>query len=215
MVEVSALGGKKYCIDSTEVTNLQYLAWLASLPMLSTQSHPICKEKNTTFNPSQMPVINEKPVVYVDWCDAYAYCEMNGKRLCGSIAGGAADYLSMTNAADNQWYFACSKGGTLGYPYGGTYVAGSCNGDAAGGSVAEVKTYPNCQGGYDGLFDMSGNVWEWEDACDAETGETDKCRRRGGSVFNMPSSLDCQSSTDQARGTGTSNVGFRCCADQP
>ena len=219
MVEVMAGGGKKYCIDATEVTGKQYLAWLNKVPapMPSAQTHVACA-MNTTFAPMSMPANNDKPVVNVDWCDAYAYCEMNGKRLCGSVMGGAFDFQAQPNTLDNQWYYACSNGGAQAYPYGATFMADACNDEtpfSEGGMTAVVGSFSGCVGGVPDLFDMSGNVWEWEDSCEADTDLTDMCRRRGGSVYNDPDSLDCPTATDQMRGEASNNVGFRCCADLP
>jgi formylglycine-generating enzyme required for sulfatase activity len=38
---------------------------------------------------------------------------------------------------------------------------------------------------------MSGNVWEWEDSCDAASGDSDTCRVRGGSFSSSPELLKC------------------------
>lgn len=37
--------------------------------------------------------------------------------------------------------------------------------------------------GYAGLYDMSGNVEEWDDSCKASTGPDDYCRLRGGDTY--------------------------------
>jgi formylglycine-generating enzyme required for sulfatase activity len=60
---------------------------------------------------------------------------------------------------------------------------------------------------------MSGNAWEWENSCEGQTGASDKCRRRGGSVFNLVTSLDCATDDAPSRDTKTTGIGFRCCAD--
>jgi hypothetical protein len=68
-----------------------------------------------------------------------------------------------------------------------------------------------------GVFDMSGNVAEWENSCSGMNGESDTCNVRGGS-FDSPdgsSSLLCaMSATAQPplpRNNTTPDVGFRCC----
>lgn len=150
----------------------------------------------------------------MNWCDAYAYCAGVGKRLCGKIGGGANGYTDYANATLSQWYAACTSNGTYsssGYPYGNTYQAGYCN-DNSSATVA-VGTITKCQStisGYVGVYDLTGNVWEWEDSCNG-TGQSDSCRLRGGGISGG-SNEQCGSSNDFPRLDFGSNFGFRCCS---
>ena len=98
MATISAPSGSTdYSIDVTEVTQGQYDAWLATNPLLPESADTNCGWKTSyavqgTISPGKDP--DHRPVVYVDWCDAYAYCTGVGERLCGAIDGGSADYAS-------------------------------------------------------------------------------------------------------------------------
>jgi formylglycine-generating enzyme required for sulfatase activity len=100
------------------------------------------------------------------------------------------------------------------YPYGDTYDPVRCNGvDNVPPQLREVRTFANCQGHEPGLFDMSGNVYEWIDVCDSTTGASDSCRTAGGG-FNSPSyELACGYRAVVPRNSSLANVGFRCCTD--
>lgn len=207
---------QSYCIDVTEVTRLQYAAWLATNPLSSEQSAEC--NWNTDFAPScEWPVgtRGQHPVVCVDWCDAYAYCHRVSKRLCGKIGGGENDFADFADPSKSQWFNACSAGGTLAYPYGSSYDPAACNGADKGiGSTIVTGNLASCQGGFPGLFDMSGNVWEWEDSCDG----TGKCRVRGGSFADPDTSEAHRCAYDYAFGNNTrdasfNSLGFRCCLD--
>jgi formylglycine-generating enzyme required for sulfatase activity len=195
------------------VTNAKYAAFLAACPATSSQ-HPCCYWNATYEPPTGWPAAPGKenhPVVWVDWCDAYAYCKWAGKRLCGQIDGDANPYAEFGNATSSQWFNACSEGGTRSYPYGSTYSPTACNGsdsaDAGVSATIEVGSASGCVGTYL-LYDLSGNVWEWEDSCDQND-----CRVRGGSFKSNPSTdtLGCGYGGAFKRDFLGDDIGFRCC----
>ncbi len=122
--------------------------------------------------------------------------------------------------ATSQWFKACSHNndGVHAYPYGLTYSATACNGadyDAGG----PLPSLPSCQGGYSGLFDMSGNVIEWEDSCTPtdpeaadQSGASDYCTLRGGGFGQTQAGLRCDFALFTRRRNGGSDNGFRCCS---
>lgn len=73
-----------------------------------------------------------------------------------------------------------------------------------------------CQGGSVGVYQMSGNVAEWEDSCD-DASATSPCRVRGGSYKdnNVEAALRCDAVRSEVRMPATKEVlkdiGIRCC----
>lgn len=228
MTTVPVSGGGSYCMDPTEVTYAEYDLFLTSSP---TNSIAGCEFNEGGFTPpslwppepdaaqSEAPNYIRKPVRYVDWCDAATYCERAGKRLCGSISGAEADLGLLDDENVDQWFNACSAQGANDYPYSGAFNGARCtesvdgaltqpsNVRAAGGGVIT-----SCLGGFSGLYQLSGNVAEWEDACDGETGATDDCAVRGGAFDTTDEqALECSAFELTARNTTAANIGFRCC----
>jgi len=209
-----------FSIDATEVSRCQYQAWLDTLPSTAGQD-PWCSF-NTDFTPQcQWPPGEDGnfPVVCVDWCDAFAYCKALGKRLCGKIGGGPNAMEDLDDPTKSQWYAACSSGGKYAYPYGHAYDDGKLCNDAdrsspGGRWYAPVGSLSACQStevSYAGVFDLSGNVWEWEDSCEGDLGLGDYCRIRGGSCMSPEGYASCGWEMLGSRGEGLDPVGFRCC----
>jgi formylglycine-generating enzyme len=226
---VSITGG--YSIDATEVTRSQYGGWLATNPDPASGQPSYCGW-NTDFHADATCMSDthvckgtgcgKRPQECVDWCDAYAYCKAVDKRLCGKIGGGANGYDDNANAALSQWFNACSSDGQNHYPYGVTYDPQKCNGmenavfgcTGGGCSTTAVGSLPGCQSsvaGYEGVYDLSGSVWEWEDSCSAPTESITDCRIRGGSFGNPASDLHCDGHKWYRAGVDF-GLGFRCCA---
>jgi formylglycine-generating enzyme required for sulfatase activity len=209
-----------FCIDSTEVTNAQYAEFLRAGD--GGAIDPRCRWK-TSHTPAKSwppaPGDESLPVVEVDWCDAYAFCAWAGKRLCGALGGGSVATGDSTNATRSQWMYACTGGGASKYAYGDdNYKPGVC--DTNGVGRVDAGSLLGCQGGYPGIFDMSGNVEEWEDSCEpaADAGaENDSCAWRGGS-FNdgdFPTNYRCDISGSYymgPRSVRAVDIGFRCCS---
>ena len=219
MDEAPAPGGGAYCIDKTEVVYEDYELFYAANPPLSTQSAEC--QWNTDYTPSiDWPSLDKhKPVVGINWCEAQAYCTWRGKRLCGRIGGGANPFSSHADASESQWYNACSAQGNNTYPYGNAYAADSCNGaDKGTQATIDVQntagapvTDPPCFGGTPDLWQMSGNVAEWEDSCDDATGSNDNCRVRGGSYMSADMDLTCSADSAAARSFTSGVIGFHYC----
>ncbi|MBI5531888.1 MAG: SUMF1/EgtB/PvdO family nonheme iron enzyme [Deltaproteobacteria bacterium] len=240
LVTVPALlpggGTTTHQIDATEVTREQYAAWLAATP--STTGQPAYCAWNSSYVPATACTTDPSvcsgsgcaahPQVCVDWCDAFMYCAGVGKRLCGKVGGGSNNVKAGGNDPKlSQWFNACSSGGVFNFPYGGDptssathgYGQGKCNGvNPNGGATAPVASYAYCHSPlteYDGVYDLSGNVSEWEDSCEQSTGEKDWCRWRGGWFGSLVNGdMTCASPTFiPSRSKAEPSRGFRCCHD--
>jgi hypothetical protein len=211
-----------YCIDSTEVTRAQYQAWLDTSPSAAGQISGCTWKMSFVPSPICMSLFcqsgcDDHPQVCVTWCDAYAYCQGVGKRLCGKIGGGSTGFDDYANASLSQWYNACASGGAnKTYPYGNTYQGNYCNGQDDGlepMTTTPVGSMTTCQSsvsGYQGVYDLSGNVGEWEDSCNGAD-QWAGCRVRGGTPGADAVHLSCAYGIDAPRRSG-GGFGIRCCA---
>jgi formylglycine-generating enzyme required for sulfatase activity len=212
-----------YCIDPTEVTVGAYLAFMTAKPNWGPADQPSYCSWNTSLQPAgavwPRPGEEQFPVA-VDWCDAWSYCKWAGKRLCGQIGGGPLAEIFATDAR-SQWYHACAGDAPVdgappaAYPYGNMYDPRRCNGveSQTPPAIREVSTARNCVGHYPGLFDMSGNLFEWIDSCVSYTGADDSCRMMGGGYTSPIYELTCDYRALNPRNHLVDNIGFRCCAD--
>jgi hypothetical protein len=217
--------GNNYCVDAYEVSQADYAAFLASQP------ENVCGSAcawNSSFDPTDgvaQPSVAcdayvwdpagagaNVPVVCVDWCDAAAYCEARGKRLCGALEGGpVSDMDAGANVEVSQWFRACG-GSPDGYPYSSTYEGNICNDeydaledvrDGTGVNYCETPT---------NIYDLSGNANEWEDACSGYVDEDDTCLARGGGPeASAPAAACGYLGHEFERMTRDPTIGFRCC----
>jgi hypothetical protein len=226
VVPTSQTLGGSYCIDDFEVTKAAYTVFNSANPVLNL---PAQCGTNPDYTPkNDWPAIltqtdynGGEPVHYVNWCDAVAYCQYNNKHLCGAISGGAQD-PSMANVYQTDaWYNACSAKGNNPWPYGSPYQSQWCNGAdllvngvPTDSILPEVDVNgtnqePQCQGGESFVYFMSGNVAEWENACD--TASPPNCLARGGSYASSQADVQCTSAVSLPATTAVATIGFRCC----
>ncbi len=206
--------GNVFAIDSTEVTFGQYRAFVAAVAGDAGSQPKICAG-NAKLGPERVGV-DEDPVAGVDWCDARAYCAWAGKRLCGRVvdggAGGPLQIGEIGSPTVAQFTIACTNAGTQSFPYGATLVSGDCNiGDGGSGKRAPAGTFPKCIGGYAGVHDMVGNIFEWIDLCFPQDGGPEMCILQGGS-FTSPESFDCTKAFSATIDFQNDDLGFRCCS---
>jgi len=216
LVEVPTLAGTAECIEATEVTRGQYETWLNEGGVPS--GLPVACGFNTAYEPvADWPpggVGLDRPVTHVDWCDALAYCLDKNRRLCGRIGGGSLSADAANDASESEWFNACTHRGERLFPYGQSYEPTACNGTHQGlNGTADVASLLGCVDTTGEVFDLSGNVWEWEDNCTADAGPDDDCRIRGGAYNNGEANLACSANASAKRSGSATNIGFRCCAD--
>ncbi len=137
---------------------------------------------------------NEKgalPLGGTTWLQALAKCRARGKRLCTSA----------------EWQRACSGPSGRAYPYGNTYDRASCvsGRDHRRGS-APSGSHPDCKS-EEGVYDLSGNLWEWTG------GEPAEAALAGGNWMTDGAHSRCDSRTwSGVPRSANFTYGFRCCA---
>ncbi len=87
------------------------------------------------------------PSGYLSWYRAKRACEAQGLRLCSHM----------------EWNTACQNGRPIKFPYGASYLAGTCNdGWSEDGALSRTGEFASCTA-QNHLFDMVGNLAEWVD----------------------------------------------------
>lgn len=150
-----------------------------------------------------------RPVVHVSWDDAQAYVRWLSERT-----GKAYRLLS-----EAEWEYAARAGTTTTYWTGETITSAQANFDSAIGGTQPVGSYP---ANPFGLFDMTGNVWEWVEDCwssshadaptDGSARTTPGCPQhvlRGASWVDAPLYLRSAARTKGAATMRFINMGFR------
>lgn len=170
----------------------------------------------------EFPQAADHPVVLLNWDDAVAFCAWAGGRL----------------PTEAEWEYA-ARGGHDGLVFGTTqelsrdhanYGADQCCSGATGDGDAWATTAPvrSFAPNDFGLYDMTGNVWEWVDGwldddyyassprIDPPGAATGYARvARGGSWLNFAAALRTSVRLPFAQTGQTSNVGVRCARSLP
>jgi formylglycine-generating enzyme required for sulfatase activity len=135
---------KAFYFDKYEVTNLQYEQFIKA----TNRRSPI-HFRNRTFPEGKA----DHPVINVTWEDARDYCAWAGKRL----------------PTDQEWEKAARGTDGRTYPWGNEFDWRKANVPARWkdspmfGDTTPVGAFEAGRSPY-GVYDMSGNVWEWTDS---------------------------------------------------
>jgi len=195
---------KPYAMDEALVTNAQFEQFL-----LQSKYKPYYPENflNHWIN-NKIPFGQEDhPVTWIGPDDARAYARWAGKRL----------------PTEAEWQWAAQNGTeqTI-YPWGNQYDSTNCNGGQHSGTTT-IKQFENGKT-KSGLYDMSGNVWQWTESERTDGYNTYSILRGGGWYVNKASHWYAdqgpQKTSFGAKYLLTypgldrcGTVGFRCVAD--
>ena len=163
----------------TPVTNAQYAQFVAETGHRSPRH----------WRGNQPPAeVADRPVIYVSWHDAMAYCGWAGTRL----------------PTEEEWEKAARSYDGRDYPWG-QWVEGRCNTRESGiGQTSPVGQFSPAGDSPYGLQDAAGNVWEWT-ANEAGRGRV----LRGGAFNNFRVFARCSFRFYLLPGDLNLNYGFR------
>jgi serine/threonine protein kinase len=189
-----------FYISRYPVTNAEYNVFVQATHHMPPQHWP---------GGAYSPWDADRPVVYVSWHDAVAYCRWAGGRL----------------PTEAEWEKAARGTDERQFPWGNTFDRNRCNSrEGKANTITPVGKYsPSGDSPY-GVGDMAGNIWEWVlnwyapaygDASPSPlrnpTGPaTGKAKViRGGSFYNNARMVTCCNRDRALPGICAVNYGFR------
>jgi sulfatase modifying factor 1 len=178
----------RFHLDATEVTTGAYKKCVADGKCKPTHKATFCNEPHTDRD--------DHPINCVDWTMADAYCAAVGKRL----------------PTEREWEYAARGGSEQRTFSWGEDPPTTKNACYQHGESCPVKGFA---AGAFGLYDMSGNVWEWTSSWfspyphEAQTG-THKVYRGGSWSRRFPKWLRNAIRNRYTVDEHSSSVGFRC-----
>ena len=187
-----------FCMDKTEVTVSAYASCVSAGKCNAPDTGNFCNGSSKGSHPQNC----------VSWHDAVSYCSWKGKRL----------------PTESEWEYA-ARGGAKQWEYAwGSARPSSSNACwnrlISGEGTCAVRSFP---AGAFGLYDMSGNVWEWTADWYADaypsgsrtnpTGPvsgSDRVIRGGGWNIDVPSYLRGTLRGELSPDIRFADLGFRC-----
>lgn len=183
----------RFYIDTTEVTTAAYKKCVADGKCKTTHATRFCNEPHTDRD--------DHPINCTDWFMADAYCKAVGKRL----------------PTEREWEYAARGGSEQRTFSWGEEPPSPTNACYQHGESCPIKTF---KPGAFGLYDMSGNVWEWTSTWfgtyphEQKTG-THKVYRGGSWSRRFPKWLRNAIRNRYLPEEFSASVGFRCAQDAP
>lgn len=142
------------------------------------------------------------------WFESKAACEAAGKRLCTEEEWVSACIGEPALDANGNGHFTDGEVTGRLYPYGPFYDKGACRDseDKYTGTAAATGSMAGCRTA-EGVYDMSGNLYEW-------VGTTpDEASMMGGDWRTATSGTCRRRAATYGPGIKNDTVGFRCCSD--
>ncbi|NTW70336.1 MAG: SUMF1/EgtB/PvdO family nonheme iron enzyme [Chlorobiaceae bacterium] len=187
---------RKELVRFAETTKLQWLLNKAQ------GNHDLAVEFRSRSEDDKRFNGENHPVVSINWYAARSYC------LWLSLMESEGNCNDLYRLPDEtEWEYATAgKRGSI-YPWGNTEPTSKyANYNNNEGATTMVGSYPEgvTTGG---LYDMAGNVWEWQE--NWYDNDKDVRALRGCSWLNSSVYLYCSSRSGSSPGSAVSSVGFR------
>ena len=123
-------------------------------------AYDMASDNNCTENSYPVPVKGKTVCV-----DAYEFPNKHGEKPRNMVSQDAASRLcegaGKRLCSVDEWQAACRGNSSLKYPYGNSYNQTKCPTDLKSAKDPNRSGFAEYCRSYYGMYDMSGNLWEW------------------------------------------------------